>query len=123
MQDLLDLLVDIRDQLSVFDTEIPYVSENLVALIDLVNAFQSGILDPITEATSSPASLTAKTLTLQEVAAELASRLGMDAEQFGLHYGENADTGAKELTYELSLHQTFSGSQPFNFGVEGDGAG
>ena len=97
---------------SLFGSNIPFVSDNLSQLIALTQAFQTKVLGPISDPVSGSISLP----TLQDLAVQLASSLGVDLESLGLHYGLNSATGSHELTYNLTLSDSFLVDKSFDFG-------
>jgi hypothetical protein len=112
-QQLLDALILVRDTLSLFDADIPYVSDSLNQLIDWIGIFQDKVLDPLQDPVSGSASIP----TLQELAAMLAAELGIDLSDLGLRYGPNPDTGANELTFTIDVGANFSSSGLFDLGL------
>ncbi|HET9132150.1 MAG TPA: hypothetical protein VFO86_14440, partial [Terriglobia bacterium] len=115
-QKVLDGLNTIKSTLDIFDTDFPFVSDNLDNLISLVNTFQTKVLDRITD----PIGGGASTPTLQQLATKLASSLGIDLADLGLSYGKNSTTGDRELTYSPKFDLSFEASRNFDFGLGAD---
>ncbi|MEE8524882.1 MAG: hypothetical protein V3T72_13190, partial [Thermoanaerobaculia bacterium] len=108
--DVLDRLIELKEQLDVFDADIPFLEKGLDQLVDLITAFQTQVLDPI----SDPVSGEANVPTLQQLAAQLAANLGISLDDLGLSY----DGASKELTYSVSFSESVSASDRIDFGVD-----
>ncbi|MFL5521778.1 MAG: OmpA family protein, partial [Gemmatimonadales bacterium] len=94
---VVDTLTDLKDNLeALYGAEIPYLSDTLTDLVDLVNAFEDKVLDPLTGGANF------ELPSIQALVRNLSDSLGVAASQFGLAY----DKVQHELTYHLKLTET-----------------
>ncbi len=109
--ELIAALTQLKDQLSVFESELPFLDESLNTLLDVITKFQEQVLDPL----NNPASGRVSIPTVQELAAELTASLGITLADFGLAY----DATSKELTFNISLLEELAESfREIRYGVE-----
>ncbi|MEJ2698044.1 MAG: OmpA family protein [Desulfuromonadales bacterium] len=109
-QDVLDQLEVLKDQLSLFDVDIPFLERGVGELTNLANLFQSEVLDPL----KNPQSGEVQFQTLQEIVVELAANTTTDLNNMNL----SLDAAAEELIFHLVLDGDVAGSCPLEFTSE-----
>ncbi len=108
--DIVDRLTTLRDSLEgIFGAEIPYLSDSVTEIVDLITAFQNKVLNPLT------GDLDFELPSIQDLIVNLAEGLGITPDQLGLGY----DKSSHELTYHLVLsEELLSATKQLGAGVD-----
>ena len=107
-QNVVDQLKSLRDQLdalsqvsNAFGLDVAFVKNALDKILDVADAVNRKLIDPLTSGVSGTASFP----TAQELVVQLASKLGVDIQGFGVTYANG------ELTFDVNVTQTVASFQ------------
>jgi len=115
-QNIVDQLKSLRDQFTAlaqvsnaFGLDVAFVKNALDEILDVADAVNRKLIDPLTSGVSGTASFP----TAQELVVQLASKLGVDIQGFGVRY----DNG--ELTFDVNVtHAIASFQEVLEFGFD-----
>jgi len=110
LKENLDRLLEV-DRLAQLGVDVTVLEGALDKILNLVEAFDSKVIDPLT----SSATGGAVTTTAQEIAVQIATEIGIDPADMGLSY----DKSSKELTYDLTFtHDLIDFQEALQFGFD-----
>ncbi|MDV6028911.1 MAG: hypothetical protein F9B45_02130 [Phycisphaera sp. RhM] len=109
--EVLDQLKMVKDHLTAFQVDVPFLGDSLNTLTDVVNAFDQSIVQPLSEPVTGKANFP----TVQQLATTVATALGLEPDTIDLKY----DGATKELTYRIDVPiELFDESKDIDFGFD-----
>lgn len=115
----IDQAAGVLSDMGVFDTEIPFTGgQTLDQVLNIRDAIQAQLIDPITEARNSPAATEDTATTLQDVIDLIEQRVSYDKDTNALEFDVSFDHTFDVATYDLDLGGQLGDLNDFSFSLE-----